>query len=269
MLSIFIKIVSKSYFKVSCYNINDFFRGFSKSHIYFECVRKYYCHSGTWVLQSLHDLNKTLEFLGETPIGSKNWKLNRDNTYCNKPKGNMAKLTFSQCYPDKFTCSSGQCVALKDRCNDEYDCNDETDEYDCLNTRIQIMDGYMKEMVPVSKTREPCIVYINISINAFPEINTKRVKIIADFKINLRWYDVRLKFLNLDHSFVKNIMSEKDTEIIWKPKLEFTNSLGSENPIGPMVGMLLREDNPLKEDFSVATEGKCYVVMDYYIIKHS
>ena len=52
-------------------------------------------------------------------------------------------------------------------------------------------------------------------------------------------------------------MTEKDMETIWKPKLAFTNSLGSENPIGPMIGMLIREDNPLKEDLSLATEGKC------------
>ena len=205
----------------------------------------------------MHDLNKTLEFIGEIPMGSKNWRLKKDNTYCNKQKGHMAKLTFSQCYPDKFTCSSGQCVALEDRCNIDYDCEDETDEHDCMNTQIQIIDDYMKEMVPVSKTREPCIAYINISINTFPEINTKMVRITADFKINLRWRDLRLKFLNLDHSYVKNRMTEKDMETIWKPKLAFTNSLGSENPIGPMIGMLIREDNPLKEDLSLATEGKC------------
>ena len=85
------------------------------------------------------------------------------------------------------------------------------------------------------------------------------VRITADFKINLRWRDLRLKFLNLDHSYVKNRMTEKDMETIWKPKLAFTNSLGSENPIGPMIGMLIREDNPLKEDLSLATEGKYLV----------
>ena len=236
---------------------NNFFRGLSKSHIYFECVTKYYCQSGTWVLQSLLDSNKTLEFIGEIPIGSKNWMLKKDNSYCNKQKGHMAKLTFSQCYPDKFTCSSGHCVALEDRCNIDYNCKDKTDEHDCINTQIQIMDDYIKEMVPVSQTGEPCIAYINISISTFPEISTKNVGITADFKINLRWHDLRLKFLNLDHSFEKNIMTEKDMETVWKPKLAFTNSLGTENPIGPMIGMVIREDNPLNEDLSLATEGEC------------
>ena len=220
-------------------------------------MTKYYCHSGTWILQSLLDLNKTLEFIGEIPIGSKKWMRKKDNTYCNKQKGCKAKLTFSQCYPHKFTCSSGHCVALKDRCNINYQCKDKTDEHDCINTKIQIMDDYIKEMVPVSETGEPCIAYINISINTIPDINTKMVRITADFTINLKWHDLRLKFLNLDHSYVKNRMTEKDMETIWKPKLAFTNSLHSENPIGPMIGMLIREDNPLKEDLSLATEGKC------------
>ena len=205
----------------------------------------------------------TLEFQGEVPMGSKEWILKQDNAYCNKQKGYVVKLTFSQCYPNKFTCSSGHCVALKDRCNIDYDCKDETDEHDCIKTQIQIMDDYIKEMVPVSKTREPCIAYINISINNFPEISTKNIRITADFEIKLRWYDLRLKFLNLDHDFVKNRITEKDMETIWKPKLAFTNSLSSENPIGPMLGMLIREGNPLKEDISLATEGK-YLV-DYIL----
>jgi len=35
------------------------------------------------------------------------------------------------CSSDEFTCSSGECVELKYRCDRDYDCRDGSDEFDC------------------------------------------------------------------------------------------------------------------------------------------
>ena len=50
-------------------------------------------------------------------------------------------------------------------------------------------------------------------------------------------------------------MTKKDLDKIWQPALVFTNTIGAENPIGSMIGTLIRENRPLKEDISSSTEG--------------
>ena len=57
-------------------------------------------------------------------------------TICKHKTGNSIQLTFSQCYPGKFTCDSGQCVPLEERCNIEMNCEDQKDEYNCAGIKI-------------------------------------------------------------------------------------------------------------------------------------
>ena len=230
------------------------FRGMGKSHIFFKCIREYECTFGSWILQSVLEPDTTLEFKGRYPIGTNDWELQKDKALCNKLGGQKAELTFTQCYPDKFTCGSGHCIPLENRCNIDYNCKDHTDEDNCQGAHLK--DNYIKELLPVSDTQEPCTIYINISIQSFPEISTKHVRFSANFYLNLRWHDLRISLWDLDHNFVKNTLTQNDLDEIWTPALVFTNALGAQNPIGPMMGTLIRENDPLKEDISSATEGK-------------
>ena len=128
---------------------------------------------------------------------------------------------------------------------------------------MEIKDGYVKEILPVPETREPCMVYINVSINTYPVISTKNVRFTADFYLNLRWRDLRLTFWNLEHDFVKNGISQKNLGKMWQPKLVFKNSLGQQNPIGSTSGTLIRDGSPLDEDISLATEGKNFYIASF------
>ena len=221
--------------------------------MFFECAQKYRCNNGKWKLQSVLQPNRILEFDGKLPIGANQWESKENNALCGQDKGYTRRLTFSQCYPDMFTCDTGHCRPLTDRCDIDFDCKDNTDENDCQ--KVKINDDYIKGNIPVSKTREPCVVYINITINSFPEISTKHVKFSADFYLNLRWNDLRLNFWDLDHNLVKNIIPEQDLYNIWHPTLIFTNSLGSQNPIGSMIGTVIRNRGPIEEDISFSPEG--------------
>ena len=198
------------------------------------------------------------EFEDEFPIGTNEWKLKKDDAICNQEKGTKLRLTLSQCYPDKFTCRSGHCIPLEDRCNVDYDCKDSSDERDCQT--LQLNDDYIKELLPVSKNQEPCIVYINVTISSFPEISTKHVKFTSDFYLNLRWNDLRLTYWDLDHDIVRNTIPKKDLQSIWYPKLIFTNSLGSQNPIDDKDGIIIRNKDPIEEDILLTPEGRKYYI---------
>ena len=110
--------------------------------------------------------------------------------------------------------------------------------------------------MPLSINPEPCIVYINVSILAFPAISTKDVRFTADFYLNLRWHDLRLNFWDLDHDYVKNRLSEEELDTIWMPRIAFTNSFGKLLHVDKLSGTLIREKEALIEDISLDTEGK-------------
>ena len=220
------------------------FRGLTKSHIYFVCIKDQKCTSGKWILQSLLNQNMTKELLdSEFPVGTKIWNA----------MGQEKKLTLTQCFQDKFTCDSGHCISLTDKCNVGYQCKDHTDEHYCNS--LHVGNDYLKEILPISETVNTCIIFINISVLAFPLISTKDVKFTADFNLNLRWHDLRITLSDLDQDYNLNTLSTKEIETIWMPKVSFTNSLGPLNPVDSLIGLFIQENAPLKDDISQATEG--------------
>ena len=84
------------------------------------------------------------------PIGTNHWKTGAKNALCDLPSGSVAPLTFSYCYPDKFTCNSGHCKPLTDRCNIKLNCKDKSDEINC-DAKLKIENDYNKEVVPISR----------------------------------------------------------------------------------------------------------------------
>ena len=196
------------------------------------------------------------------PMGRHEWNLAQGKTFCDHEIGSSIPLTFSMCYPGEFTCDSGQCIPLEDRCNIELNCEDQADEYNCA--AIKTGNEYGKENIPVSLSGEPIIIYINVSILALPSISTKDVKFTVDFHLNLRWYDLRLDTWDLNHDFYKNSLSRDEIDSLWIPKLAFVNSLGQLYSIRPLDGTLIRESDPLEEDISLATEGELHMIIFNY-----
>ena len=133
--------------------------------------------------------------------------------------------------------------AFSDKCNTEIDCVDKSDEYYCEYLRFG--ENYAKELVPRDETGSPLIVYMNVSVLAFPFIETVNLKFTADYFLNLKWfvfidffhcillpsitifrYDLRINFQDLNNVTALNSLSNLDKDRIWTPKLGFTNALG-------------------------------------------
>ena len=55
-------------------------------------------------------------------------------------------LTLTGCSDIEFTCNDGSCVSMEVRCDDKTDCEDQSDEDDCL--LIKPNSQYKKALVP-------------------------------------------------------------------------------------------------------------------------
>ena len=119
-------------------------------------------------------------------------------------------------------------------------------------------DNYVKELIPEGVVSgDPVYVYINVSVLAFPAIETVNLKFTADFYLQLRWFETRIDYQDLNNLTSLNSLSKVDIESIWTPRLAFINALG---PVQTIVdelseGLLRREGNPLPEDPYQSTEG--------------
>ena len=102
------------------------------------------------------------------------------------------------------------------------------------------------------------MVHINISVLALPSIDTFNLKFTADFYLNLRWYDPRLNFYDLNNATMLNALSDEGKNSIWTPSLTFPNALGPFQTIIDSLSsaVVLMEGNPLLEDVTSAHEGK-------------
>ena len=99
--------------------------------------------NGNWVIQSLRDKSK--KFLlsqkdsKKYPIGSLKWIVG-EKDICSVPAGSSLQLTLTMC-PLKednqmYTCDSGHCVPLAKKCNSKLDCQDGSDERNCVYLQV-------------------------------------------------------------------------------------------------------------------------------------
>lgn len=240
------------------------FRGSQNSHLFYDSTIM------KWKLQSLRNESKFIQTAArlpeQLPIGTHVWEITVQDALCGLKVGSTLELTMSQCFPNMYTCNSGDCIPLSDKCNTEINCADKSDEYNCDYLRFGA--NYAKELIPRDEKGEALTVYINVSVLAFPFIETVNLKFTADFFLNLRWYDLRIDFRDLNNVTSLNSLSSNDQEQIWTPKLGFTNALGPfQTTVDDLTtGILVREANPLDEDITLSTEAMLFSGRDNAIL---
>ena len=91
---------------------------------------------------------------------------------------------------------------------------------------LQVPPVYAEQLSHSSKGTDPLYIYLNVSILALPSIRTVDLQFTADYFINMRWYDHRLAFKDLNDKAVLNGVNTLDLVRIWSPALKFLNALG-------------------------------------------
>ena len=68
-------------------------------------------------------------------------------------------MKLSGCADDEFTCNDGQCIYIKNRCDQTIHCQDKSDEQDCQILHEE--EGYNKGIPPFTMVR------VTLYFNAF------------------------------------------------------------------------------------------------------
>ena len=183
--------------------------------------------NGVWVLKSLVHQDVLINKKSLLPLGRNNWT--RHNCLGCIP--NEVSLTFSACLPNEFCCSNGQCITgQKARCNGVVQCNDASDELNCVN--ILKDQGYQIKQIPsVREINDGNAVLkfrlaYTLNVKFVSEIFTTDGILSIDFEVRIRWTDYRLTLKNLRSNYAM------DADI-WEPKFSFYATLSDGDAIAP------------------------------------
>ena len=161
----------------------------------------------SWQLQSnMHDQTCILE-KSALPFVRQLWICEGDELF----------LTFSYCLPEEFACSSGSCLPLSTRCNGVVDCDDESDEENCLVFDKDAGYDSIYSPPPLPGHEKLTFLYF-LHIFSIADIHTINFYAEVDLQIEIKWHDSRLTIWNPWTS------QKVDCEDIWSPMIVATDS---------------------------------------------
>lgn len=157
-------------------------------------------------------------------------------------------------------------MPMDQRCDLKVDCPDSSDEKDC--GVLKVPDDYRSQIFPITATGEPLLVTVNVTILAFPEVNTLELSYTVDFILLMQWNDNRLQFYNLREQYDLNSLSNSVQKQIWAPALSFPNARQAEGTVVDDLALtrILKNGDPLPDDTSLAVEALIYEGVDSRII---
>ena len=138
----------------------------------------------------------------------------------------LQSIKFTSCTTGQFTCNSGDCIPMGNRCDQTANCVDESDEIDC---QLIIMRNYNKNIAPFTVNQvnnEIDAVAVNISANIIEilKINEVEQSFQVKFGLLLSWFDSRLVFYNLKPSRMANSPTFEEAASLWIPSIIFDNT---------------------------------------------
>lgn len=185
------------------------------------------------------------------PVGLNTWVVKND--MCGDSE---VLLMLTICKNNQFSCSNGGCVDINQRCDQELDCIDGSDEKDCYF--IDIPPGYDQNSPPSRTTSDkPVKVEFHIVIQSIRTFDLSKFKFISEVEVSLSWFDDRLEFLHLNYASELNKVNYRKYEP-WIPELEF---LGDEDTTSDATERrsyltIHRRSDPLPDDDRLFSEGK-------------
>ena len=166
----------------------------------------------------------------------------------------LIAYTSFQCMQNEFTCNNGFCLGLERRCDNVFDCSDESDEDNCELLEID-KKNYKKTFPPFLGSHKT-EVRVELKISAISKIDELANTFKAEVQIELKWNDHRIIFNNLVEKN-RNFLDRFWQDQIWLPPLIFKNT---EERVPILMGKevrveVLRQGEPKKCEVSQMHEG--------------
>ena len=132
------------------------------------------------------------------PFGENLWFFSK--LYC---KEDQMSLKLTKCKLGQFTCSNGDCISLRKRCDLERDCKDGSDEYQC--TVALLPPKYNKQSPPtVLNKKELLNIKLGVQILLIRDINFEAFTLNFDGVYWYIWRDAEITFRNLKRTIDLN-----------------------------------------------------------------
>ena len=159
-------------------------------------------------------------------LGRYEWLVENDAHTCNTNHTTFLKMT--TCLDQEFTCWTGDCISLEQRCDQVSDCDDQSDEKDC--EIVVLPDSYQKSVPPLTRLKtkgdkhfSPVEVRVNLTVMDVVAIRETENEIQIKLRTNITWTEVRATYKNLKDQALLNTLPEEIREKIWIPSILYTN----------------------------------------------
>lgn len=174
------------------------------------------------------------------PVGRYKWKF-PEGDGCPGVSNGSAIMMLSVCAPEQFTCNSGHCIPLAQRCNRVDNCDDASDEVNC--TIMVVPPSYRFTLPPPSvpltddealylgevaaplggasaNSTVPLFVYLFMDIAAVTSLSAKDMEFTIEFTLRMSWRDSRLVFHNLAGDENLNLVRQEGASRHWTPEVD-------------------------------------------------
>ncbi|KAK8394309.1 hypothetical protein O3P69_006482 [Scylla paramamosain] len=158
------------------------------------------------------------------PVGRQQWLLHYP--VCGKKPGTIRPFLLTVCENGQFTCDDGTCVALYQRCNLQYDCQDNSDEAQYRMIRLPLDYKSTTAPSPENGDAGPLRVKTEVTLENI-QVDTPNMVLKVGFNFSFSWMESRVVYINLKADLGLNQVDSNPTGL-WYPQVTFTNSVENE-----------------------------------------
>ena len=160
------------------------------------------------------------------PLGLNSWYFEAETCHDDGSQKRSLNLHLDVDQPGYFCCDDGTCIDSELVCNNFNDCTDLTDEKDCS---LLVLPSYYDKDFPSLQLKKgkkhPLTLEANLTILDIFNIDEVDSTFDLHFKLSVTWYDKDLTFQFLKNSTFENVLSDKYSNQIWRPDIDFDHKV--------------------------------------------